>query len=420
MKELTRESYDIAVAGAGPAGVMAAIRASQLGSRVVLIERNDSIGKKMMITGKGRCNITNIAPIETFIEKFGKSGQFLRSAFFAFFNQDLMDLLSAKGLEMKVERQGRVFPATDKAASVVDVLKKYLTENKVDILYNERLSGIVREGKAFRLELESGTFIGADKVILATGGASYKATGSTGDGFHIAERLGHKIVPLKAGLVPLTVKEAWIKSLQGLALENIRVTFQYGKKKIVSEVGELMFTHFGVSGPLVLDLSGEIITLLDEHKEIGIFIDMKPGLKADQLESKLLHKFASKGRSMLKNILRDILPLRFIPVFIHLAGISGERETNQITQDERRSIVNLLKAFPLTITGSLPIEEAMVTGGGVATKKIDPRTMESKILPGLYFAGEIIDGAAASGGYNLQQAFSTGYLAGEKAALCGR
>ncbi len=415
-----KHDFDIAVAGAGPAGVMAAIRASQLGKRVVLIEKNDSIGRKIMITGKGRCNVTNIAPIETFIEKFGKNGQFLRTAFFTFFNQDLMDLMTAKGLEMKVERQGRVFPATDKAVSVVDVLKKYLTENKVDILYNERLSGIMTEGTAFRLELESGAFINADKVILATGGASYKVTGSTGDGFHIAESLGHKIAPLKAGLVPLTVKEAWIKSLQGLALENIRVTFKYGKKKIVSEVGELMFTHFGVSGPLVLDLSGEIVALLDEHKEIGIFIDMKPGLKPDQLESKLLHKFASKGQSMLKNILRDILPLRFIPVFIHLAGLSGERETNQITQDERHSIVKLLKAFPLTITGSLPIEEAMITGGGVATKEIDPRTMESKIIPGLYFAGEIIDGAAASGGYNLQQAFSTGYLAGEKAASCGR
>lgn len=416
MKKLTSETYDIAVAGGGPAGVMAAIRAAELGRRVALIERNDSIGKKIMITGKGRCNITNVAPIETFIEKFGSSGQFLRTAFFSFFNQDLVDMLAAKGLETKAERQGRVFPVTDKAASVVEVLKKYLIENNVDILYGERLAGVTKDSKGFKLEFESGRIIGADKVILATGGASYKVTGSSGDGFNIAQKLGHKVIPLKAGLVPLKVKETWIKSLQGLALENIRVTFQYGKKKIVSDIGELMFTHFGVSGPLVLDLSGEIVELIPEHKEVALFIDMKPGLRNEQLESKLIHKFASKGHSMLKNILRDIMPLRLIPVFVHIAGLSGERETNQITQDERRSMVKLLKAFPLTVNGSLPIEEAMVTGGGVSTKEINPRTMESRIVPGLYFAGEIIDGAASSGGYNLQQAFSTGHLAGEMAA----
>jgi predicted Rossmann fold flavoprotein len=410
------KTYDIAVVGGGAAGVMAAIRAAELKKRVVLIERNDSIGKKILITGKGRCNLTNIAPIETFIEKFGKQGKFLRSAFHAFFNEDLMEFFRSRGLEMKVERQGRVFPATDKARSIVEILERSLSEAGVDMLYNSRLTDIKKKDGNFQLDVEGKDPVTAAKVILATGGASYKVTGSTGDGFHIAERLKHAIAPLKGGLVPLTVKEKWIKDLQGVALENIRVTFEYGKKKLASEVGELMFTHFGVSGPLVLDLSGQVASILEEHKEVRLFIDLKPGLRIEQLESKLLHKFQVKGQSMLKNVLRDMLPLRLIDVFIHLSDISPERETNQITQYERRAIIRLLKAFPLTVTGSLPIEEAMVTGGGVSINDIDPRTMGSKVVPGLYFAGEIIEGMASSGGYNLQQAFSTGYLAGEKAA----
>ena len=225
-------------------------------------------------------------------------------------------------------------------------------------------------------------------------------------------------MPLSPGLVPLTVKEPWIKELQGLALEHIKITFEYGSKRLSSDVGELMFTHFGVSGPLVLDLSGKIMDILKEHKEVRLLIDLKPGLKDEQLESKLLHKFKIKGNIILKNLMKDLLPQRLVDRFLKLLYIGDGLKTNQITQEERRRIVANLKAFPLTITGSLPIEEAMVTAGGVTVKEIDPRTMESRIVPGLYFAGEIIEGAAASGGYNLQQAFSTGYLAGEKAAQC--
>lgn len=408
--------YDIAVIGGGAAGMMAAIRASELGRKIVLIERNESLGKKILITGKGRCNITNTASIDDFMAKFGRSGQFLRQAFQAFFNDEVIEFFKARGLETKTERQGRVFPATDKARSVVEVLEKTLKENKVDILFNARLSSVSTTGDGFELLSDNGQSIKASHVIIATGGASYRATGSTGDGFDMAEKLGHKIVELKPGLVPLTTKEKWVKDLQGIALENIRITFTCGKKKIVSEIGELMFTHFGVSGPLVIDLSADVIQLLAEYGEVKLAIDLKPGMRDEQLEASILHKFKVKGEVQMKNLMKDMLPNRMVDVFLKVIGVSQDKETNQITQDDRRRILKGLKGLELTISGSLPIEEAMVTGGGVSTKEIDPRTMQSRIIPGLYFAGEVIEGCAASGGYNLQQAFSTGYLAGNSAA----
>jgi hypothetical protein len=410
------KAWDVAVIGAGAAGTMAAIRAGQHKKKVILIERNDSIGKKILITGKGRCNLTNIADLDTFIEKFGKQGEFLRTAFHIFFNEDLRGFFASLGLETKVERQGRVFPKTDKATSVVELLKKALSGNGIEILHNTRIVEIAKRDSRFKLVTEDGREIETEKVIIATGGASYKATGSTGDGFKIAEELGHKIMPLIPGLVPLTVKESWIKELQGLALENVKVTFQYGKRCLSSDVGELMFTHFGVSGPLVLDLSSRVMEILKEHKEVSLLIDLKPGLREEQLESKLLHKFKIKGSIIMKNLMKDILPQRLVDRFLKSLHLRDDLKANQITQVQRRAIISMLKAFPLTIAGSLPIEEAMVTGGGISTKEINPRTMESRVIPGLYFAGEVIEGAAASGGYNLQQAFSTGYLAGEKAA----
>lgn len=408
--------YDIAVIGAGPAGIMAAVRAGQLKKDVVLIDRNDAIGRKILLTGKGRCNVSNIASIDAFIAKFGKQGDFLRTAFSAFSNNDLMDFFKAKGLQMNIERQGRIFPGTDKASSIVKVLGEYLRDNNVELLCNARLTDIKKINGAFELELENRGSLHARKVILAAGGASYKATGSSGDGFRFAKEFGHTIMPLNPALVPLKTKEAWVKELQGLSLENIRLTFQCDRKKIISGVGEFIFTHFGVSGPLVLDMSGEIVSILEKDKEVHLFIDLKPGLTEEQLEKRLLSEFRVKGNAALHNVLKRLLPQRLITVFIHLASLEPSKRASQITQSERRSMIRLLKALPLTITGSLPIEEAMVTGGGVSTKEINPKTMESKIIPGLYFAGEVIEGAAPSGGYNLQQAFSTGYLAGEKAA----
>lgn len=408
--------YDVAIIGAGPAGIMAAIRAGQLNKKVVLAERNDIIGKKILLTGKGRCNITNSAKLDTFIEKFGKAGQFMRTAFSAFSNEDLMDFFKSRGLELKTERQGRVFPVTDRSSSVTRVLGECLKDNKVEIKYKARLRDIKKKKEGFVLDIDGSDAITAKKVILALGGASYKDTGSTGEGFHIAKRLGHTIAPLRGALVPLKTKEEWVRDLQGLTLKNARVVFIAGKKKIISEVGELIFTHFGVSGPLILDLSGAVISLLEEHKEVGLLIDLKPGIKCIEMENKLLREFKERGGKEIKNILADMLPFRLTPVIMKLIGVNGQKRASQIGKEERRSLAVILKALPLTVTGALPLEEAMVTCGGVSKNEINPRTMESKIMPGLYFAGEMIEGAAASGGYNLQQAFSTGYLAGESAA----
>jgi predicted Rossmann fold flavoprotein len=407
--------YDIAVIGAGPAGMMAAIKAGQLNKRVVLIEKNDLLGKKILITGKGRCNITNSAKLDLFMEKFGKAGQFLRTAFSSFSNEDLMEFFRSKGLELKIERQGRVFPLTDSAKSVTHTLSEYLAENNVEIKYKSAVKEIKKEDGYFVLKGSTAPYK-AKKIILATGGASYRDTGSSGEGFQFAKSLGHTIIPLKPGLVPLRVKEEWVKDLQGLTLKNISILFIAGKKKIVSEVGEVLLTHFGISGPLILDMSNNIVALLDEYKEVDLFIDLKPGIKNEEMESKLLKEFKDHGGKEIKNMLSGILPLRLVPVVIKLAGVNANKKVNQIGKDERRSLATILKALPLTITGSLPIEEAMVTCGGVSTKEINPRTMESRLVPGLYFAGEIIEGGAPSGGYNLQQAFSTGHLAGESAS----
>jgi predicted Rossmann fold flavoprotein len=411
-------TYDIAVIGAGPAGMMAAIRAGELKKNVILIERNDSPGKKILLTGKGRCNVTNTASIDEFISRFGRQGQFLRQAFNSFSNNDLMEFFRKHGLELEIERQGRVFPKTDKAISVVRALAKALSDNNVKVLYNARLLSLHKKSGVFTLKLHDNNAVQAKRVILATGGASFKATGSTGDGFHIAKQLGHTYIPLTPGLVPLKTKEPWVKQVQGLTLKNIRLNFICGSKKITSEIGELLFTHFGVSGPLVLDLSGEIILLLKEHKEAKLTIDLKPGLTLEQLEKRLLSDIKEQGSKNLDNFLKEYLPISMIPVFIHLLKLDGTKKCAYLAQKERQALIQLLKALPLTITGSLALEEAMVTCGGVSTKEINPRTMESRLVHSLYFAGEIIDATAPSGGYNLQQAFSTGYLAGEQAVLC--
>ncbi|MCX5715556.1 MAG: NAD(P)/FAD-dependent oxidoreductase [Candidatus Omnitrophica bacterium] len=408
--------YDIAVIGGGAAGTMAAIRAGQLNKNTILIERNASIGVKILMTGAGRCNITNIAPIDVFVEKFGRQGEFLRSAFYKFSNTALIDFFESNGLKLKSERQGRVFPSTDKASSVVETLKKCIKESGAGILYKMELAGVKKKDGLFEALLNGGGKISAKRIILATGGVSYPATGSKGEGLYIAKKLGHTVIPLKAALVPLRTKETWVKQLQGVSLDNIRITFLSEGKKIISGIGELMFTHFGVSGPLVLDLSGNIVALTSAHKEVKLFIDLKPGLDAAKLETRLLNDLSEKGSSQLSTIMEGLLPKKMVPVFIRVAGLNPVRKASQITQAERQLILKLLKALPLTIEGALSIEKGMVTNGGISTKEINPRTMGSKIISGLYFAGEIIDGAAPSGGYNLQQAFSTGFLAGEAAA----
>lgn len=407
--------YDVAVVGGGAAGTMAAVTAARRGKMVVLIERNDAIGRKMLITGKGRCNITNMASIDDFVAKFGEAGNFLRSAFTRFSNEDLIAFFRELGLEMKTERQNRVFPATDEARSVVAALRDALASAGVEVRSGIRIARIHVSGSVFSLEPAEGPAVQSRKVILATGGASYKATGSSGDGFAISRSLRHTVTDLEPGLVPLKTRETWVKDVQGLTLKNISLTFRSGKKRLASSVGELLFTHFGVSGPLILDLSAAIVGLM-RSGDVSLAIDLKPGLTEAQLEKRLLSDIIAHGSKDIRNFLKLFMPVSLCPVFAAVAGIDASKKASQLTQAERRTLRDLMKALPLTIAGTLPLEEAMVTAGGVSRKEIDPRTMQSRIVPGLYFAGEIIDGAAASGGYNLQQAFSTGYLAGEEAA----
>jgi predicted Rossmann fold flavoprotein len=405
--------YDVAVVGAGPAGMMAAITAASNGHKVILIERNSSSGRKLLLTGNGRCNLTNTASLKEFLNKFGRRGSFLRSAFSTFSNQDLIDFFESRGLEFKVEEGGRVFPVTDDSKSVLKILDVSMKKNGVNMFYNARLQSIKLPLKLkgiFMLQFAYNTIIKAQKVILATGGGSYSETGSSGDGFRIAEQTGHGVTPLEPGIVPLKTKESWVKSLQGITIENVRVTIKH--PKMVFQDGNILFTHFGVSGPLILDNSSKIIPLLEDTGKVELNLDIKPHNTREDLQKQFLEGFESHGKVDIKNYLKLLMPNRMIHVLLTLADTDPKKKMNQINKKERNSIINLLKAFPLTITGHLPIERAIVTCGGVSRDYINPKTMESKVINGMYFAGEIVEGCAPSGGFNLQQAFSTGYLAG--------
>lgn len=408
--------YDIAVIGAGAAGCMAAIRAGELGIRAVLLERNPSIGRKILITGNGRCNLTNTAQVDVFIKGIKPNGEFFRSAFHAFSNEALMEFFRSCGLGLKVEGAGCVFPVTDDAHSVVAILEARIRENKVEAAFNHRAAGIEKKDGVFVINSEGTENVKAKKVIITTGGASYSATGSTGDGFRIAEIMGHTIAHIMPALVPLVAREKWVSQLQGVSLETVRIVFGPAGKRKMSDTGNMIFTHFGISGPLVLDISGQIVSALESDKEAMISIDLKPAVKKEQLEQQLADKLSENSKAQIKNIMQWALPKAMTGAFLALAGVQPDKRANQITKEDRRVITGLFKELPLTITGSLPLENAMVTAGGVSIKEINPRTMESRIVKGLYFAGEVIEGAAPSGGYNLQQAFSTGYLAGESAA----
>lgn len=407
----------IAVIGAGPSGMMAAIRASQLNQSVTLFEKNSILGRKLLLSGKGRCNITNASSLDLFLNRFSKNGEFLRNAFAKFFNQDIAGFFKERGLELKTERQSRVFPVTDSSASVVEILKNELIKNKVEVIYKTNIRDIIiDQGAAKGVVLENGEFMRFDLVIMATGGLSYSFTGSSGEGLDIAKRAGHSLIPLRAGLVPLEVKEDYPRYLEGLTLENIQLEFCSGKDKIVSEVGDLLFTSFGVSGPLVITLSGRIGDWLAQRKEVSLRIDLKPGLTEQQLDARFLREFKLNAKKGLKSVMKTMLPLRLINLFLSIAKMPLDKKANQVTQKERKELVALLKGWKLNISGVRPIEEGMVTRGGVNLKEINPRTMESRIIKGLYFCGEMIDIDADTGGFNLQAAFSTGYLAGESAA----
>ncbi|MBN2069898.1 MAG: NAD(P)/FAD-dependent oxidoreductase [Candidatus Krumholzibacteriota bacterium] len=409
--------YDIAVIGGGAAGMLAAGRAAENGLKVLLLERNDRLGRKLAITGKGRCNLTNSAETERFIENFGKKGKFLYGAITRFSSGDLVRFFARLGVEMKEERGGRIFPASDKASTVVKALERYLRSNGVEIGLSSRVERIVAGAESGSVEgvilKNGGKVINTGKVILATGGKSYPATGSTGDGYTIAARLGHTIVGPRQGLVPFDTEDRFVRDLQGLSLDNVEVTVFTGGRKTASGFGDMLFTHFGVSGPLILTMSGQITDDLAAGKTVEISIDFKPALTGEKLDRRLIREFAASGTKYFRTVMKNLLPGRLIPVFIKMSGIAPEKRCNQMTSAERNSLAALLKDFRLTLKRPRPFEEAIITRGGIDLKEIDPRTMRSKLIKGLYFCGEVIDIDGNTGGYNLQAAFSTAWLAAE-------
>lgn len=403
---------NIAVIGAGAAGLMAAGRAAERGHGVTVFEKNNIAGRKLRITGKGRCNVTNNCDMDTLISNIPGNGKFLYSSLHMFSNYDVINFFENMGLPLKTECGGRIFPESDKALDVADALIRYALKNRVRFVYNARVEDIIAEnGQVTGIRLADGTIKRFDAVILATGGVSYPGTGSTGDGHKIAEKFGHKIAPLKPSLVPLLVKETWVKDMQGLSLKNaaIRLTDKKGQL-IYSDFGEMMFTHFGVTGPVILSASRHILKY--DYRNVYLGIDLKPVLPEEKLDARIQRDFLKYSRKQFKNALDDLLPNLMIPVMIKFSGIPPEKQVNQISREERHNLVKLFKNMTCEITGARPIDEAIVTSGGVDVKEINPGTMESKFIKGLFFAGEIIDVDAYTGGFNLTIAFSTGYTAG--------
>ncbi len=407
----------IFVIGGGPAGMMAAIRAGQLGGNVTLVEKNPSLGRKLLLTGNGRCNLTNTCALDKFLERFFTGGQFLRDAFKALSNRDLIRFFEMNGLEFKVE-EGKVFPVTDSSSSVLGILEKELERANVRLIMARHIEdAVIREGKVIGSALSDGTgMIECDRLVLATGGLSYASTGSTGDGFRIAKELGHKVNPLRAGLVPLESIRPFAKALEGLVLKDVRLTFRGGKKKVVEEKAALLFTAYGISGPAAISASSKIGDWLAESLEVWAEIDMEPGRSESETDAFLLRKAQAHINRSICNIIKDMYPERFVDVMLELAGVDPSCKASRLTQKDRASIVRMLKGFRVDIKSARPIEEAMITRGGVSLKEVNPRTMGSRLVEGLYFAGEILDIDADTGGFNLQAAFSTGWLAGQSAA----
>lgn len=401
----------IGVIGGGPAGMMAAAAAGSRGHDVTLIEKNNKLGRKLYLTGKGRCNITNNADIEHFIANVPTNGKFLYSAFYTFTNQDLIALFNNLGLKTKVERGNRVFPASDKSSDVIRALEKHLKNNNVKVLTGEADEIIAENRKVTAVRVKDGRLLPCHSVIVATGGMSYPSTGSTGDGYRFAKALGHTIISPRPSLVPLETVESWPREAQGLSLRNVSITvLDKDSKKIYEDFGEMVFTHYGVSGPVILSASSYMRKM--QAGKYRIKIDLKPALTLEQLDARVQRDFLKYARRHFSNSLDDLLPKKLIPVIIKLSGIPHDKPVNQITKKERLTIVSLLKGLELNIKGFRPIEEAIITSGGVSVKEIDPGTMESRLVKGLFFAGEVIDVDAYTGGFNLQIAFSTGYLAG--------
>jgi hypothetical protein len=408
----------VLVVGGGAAGLMAAVAAARQGGQVMVLEKMDSIGRKILITGKGRCNITNDCDTQTMIKNMSGNGAFLFSALNEYNNQDLIGFLAEWGVLTKVERGGRVFPVSDQAKDVVLAFGKALKALKVDVRVGEAVKAIVTQhGRARGVITKQDKQYDGDAVILATGGASYPGTGSSGDGYRMAQGVGHTIIPLKPSLVPLEVAEEWVKDLQGLSLKNVTASFLLNGKVLAAEFGEMLFTHYGLSGPIILSLSNQVVAALNQLKnEVSIQINLKPALTTEQLDKRIQRDFQEFARKQFKNALGGLLPAKLIGTIIDLSYIDPDKQVHQITKEERLRLGELLQKLTFSITAPRPISEAIVTAGGVHIKEINPSTMESKQIPGLYFAGEVIDIDGYTGGFNLQAAFSTGYVAGKWAA----
>lgn len=423
---------NVVVIGGGPAGMMSAISSAENGNNVILLEKKERLGRKLLITGKGRCNITSSLPINEFIQNIPGNGQFLYSAFKNYTNNDIIDFLNKEGLDVKEERGNRIFPVTDKSLDVLKCFTNKLKELNVKVEYNMQVTEIVPKNeygnlKVIAHELKDNEQYGntktfeAEKVILATGGNSYPLTGSTGDGYELAKKLGHTVTKIRPSLVPLEAFEQnMCKELQGLSLRNVNIQFKNkeNNKVIYDDFGEMLFTHFGVSGPTILSSSAHLVRYknIDEflkNKKIVLNIDFKPALSEEKLDQRILRDFDEFKNKQFKNSLDKLLPQKLIPVIIEKSGINPEKKVNEINKKERHRLVNLLKNFEVVIKGFRTIDEAIITSGGINIKEINPKTMESKLVEGLYFAGEIIDVDAYTGGFNLQIAYSTGYTAGQ-------
>lgn len=406
----------IAIIGGGVAGLLAAITAADEGAKVMLFEKMPKVGLKMGITGKGRCNLTNSAPIMDFISKTPGNGKFLYSAYEAFSNEDLLSLLHGYGLATKVERGGRVFPASDDAQEVRHLFMKLLKDKKVDLHLEEPVSHlVVVDGAAKGVVTGKGRY-DADAVILCTGGASYPRTGSTGDGYRLAKEVGHKVTAIRPALIPLVCAEAWPKELQGLSLKNVTLSLDAGGRRKAEEFGEMLFTHFGITGPIVLSLSDKASQWISQGHVVSAVIDLKPALTQEVLDKRVLRDLEKHHLKQMAGALGELLPHRLIDVVLTLSGIPRELPVSELKKAQRMSLVQTMKSMKLTITGTRPIEEAIVTAGGISVKEVNPSTMESKKVKGLYFAGEVLDIHAFTGGYNLQAAFSTGHMAALSAA----